>query len=689
MMCRTDSIWERAIRMSSASTAQDPRPVAAKIANEPISASHLGYQPALDGLRAVAVLAVMAYHLGVPGLRGGLLGVDTFFVLSGFLITTLLLQEQQRSGFTDFVAFWARRARRLFPALFLMLAAVCIYAVFATPLEQVTIRGQGLATVFYVNNWWVIISGQSYFNQFQAPSPLIHTWSLGVEEQWYLLFPPLLAGLLAWRLRRNKQLVALLALAALASTAWTVFLANHGASADRLYLGTDTRAQELLVGATLAGALHVAARRGVVLWPDHPRIKRVAGAVGLAAMSFAFIFISDKDRVLFYGGMLAFSVAVAAVILVAVDPDGGPIQRALGTSWLRRVGLISYGLYLWHWPIIVILTPARVGVGGLGLGIIRLALTFAIAIASYRWLEGPIRRGGLKRTFGAQGQVGIAVAAVVVLIVLVVATTARGVAAVAADPGLAPTNNIPVGYAGAGPKVFIIGDSVPYGLRGHFSPETSKISVGGSTQLGCGQFPVTYEIGGSEEESGPKCYEWDKQRRSMLSGASPDLGVLFMGHYQQYDIKVDDKVISFGTPEYEQWLSEQMRAAIDDLRSSSKAVTLVNVPCHRAFDDGQNAKARIMDDDTRVDWLNGAIARIAAADGKVPVIDMHSWACGPGRDPERLNGVTLRVDGLHYSPEGAKLVWKWLQPEFLRVLKSAGIEPDQTPTATASTTLSG
>ena len=220
----------------------------------------LGYRPALDGLRAVAVLAVMVEHSGVrrPGgtgllLPGGFLGVDVFFVISGFLITSLLLIEHDGTGRVDLRRFWLRRARRLLPAACVTIAATCVAAaVVGLAIDGEALRGDALAALAYVANWRFIVTDQSYFAAFGVPSPFRHLWSLSLEEQWYLVFPPLLVGLLALVRRRTGALLVVLATAAAASAVWMAVCHTPGQDPSRAYYGTDTRAQTLLVGALLA-----------------------------------------------------------------------------------------------------------------------------------------------------------------------------------------------------------------------------------------------------------------------------------------------------------------------------------------------------------------------------------------------------------------------------------------------------
>ena len=230
----------------------------------PAEAGSFRYRPGLDGLRALAVAAVILYHGQVSWAKGGFLGVDVFFVLSGFLITSLLLTEHEKTGRIGLTAFWSRRARRLLPALFLVLAAVALYAVvWAQPSELGTIRGDGLASLLYVSNWKFIYTGASYFQAFQSPSPLTHTWSLAIEEQWYLLWP--LAVILMMRVFRGnrKTMTAAIVGLALASATLMAVLFHPGSDPSRVYYGTDTRSQALLVGAALAAL--TAGRRPTLL----------------------------------------------------------------------------------------------------------------------------------------------------------------------------------------------------------------------------------------------------------------------------------------------------------------------------------------------------------------------------------------------------------------------------------------
>ena len=351
------------------------------------TAPSLGYQPALDGLRALAVIGVLLYHADVSWAPGGFLGVDAFFVLSGFLITSLLVDEWRKHGRIDLRAFWARRARRLLPALVLVIVAVGAYALFvARPDELDRIRGDAFGSLLYVANWRQLFES-SYFAQLATPSPLRHTWSLGIEEQWYLVWP--LALLLALRFTGARRWLVIVVTSALAiGSAVLMALLFDAHDPSRVYYGTDTRAQALLVGAVLALLVMRPRRR--------PRQSRAtAGMVGLEVvgiiavvyLGWLWTHVADTSTWMYSGGFLVEAVAVAALIVAATRPYSPILGPLLSIAPLRAIGRISYGVYLWHWPVYVYLTPARTGLDDGALLFVRLAATFGLAVLSYRLIE--------------------------------------------------------------------------------------------------------------------------------------------------------------------------------------------------------------------------------------------------------------------------------------------------------------
>jgi peptidoglycan/LPS O-acetylase OafA/YrhL len=378
------------------------------------------YQPPLDGLRAVAVGGVIVYHFG-SDLPGGFLGVDTFFVLSGYLITSLLLAEWGKSGTIHFSAFWARRARRLLPALLLALVAIVCWASFAADADRLSsIRADSLWTLGYGANWHFINSGQSYFELFLEASPLRHAWSLAIEEQFYLVWPLITFACLRLGRGRTHVLAAVCVGGAVASAVLMAAIYSP-VEPSRAYFGTDTRASQLLVGASLAILL--------ARWAPKSNVARTSiraiGAVGAVATVLAFAVVSDRDAWMYRGGFLAFAIATACVIASAVQPGSTVLRAVLSVRPARWVGQISYGLYLWHWPVSIWLSPDRTGIDGWSLALVRLAVTFGASTLSYYVIELPIRRGQIVRTgrfSPAFAPSAMAACAVVILVTTTLAT---------------------------------------------------------------------------------------------------------------------------------------------------------------------------------------------------------------------------------------------------------------------------
>ncbi len=350
--------------------------------------SRLPYLPGIDALRAIAVLAVFLYHAGVGWMPGGFLGVDVFFVISGYLITSLLLSERQRTGAVRLGQFWLRRARRLLPAVGVMIAVTMIVAAIVEPERMAELRGDAIASLAYVANWHFVFEHQSYFDQFQRPSLFRHLWSLSVEEQFYLLWPLAFAGGMAL-FGRKRLLVGVLA-GAIASLALTWFLFDPN-DASRVYYGTDTHAAGLLIGVALA-----------LVWSPW-RLRRAepgrwcgpvldaAGVLALAYLVLSFLRVDDYDLALFHGGYLWIALAAAAVIAVLAHPSarfGGLLAQA-PMVWL---GLRSYSFYLWHWPVLALSRP------GIDLPLprgvlipLQLLAVLVLADLSYRFVELPFR----------------------------------------------------------------------------------------------------------------------------------------------------------------------------------------------------------------------------------------------------------------------------------------------------------
>ncbi len=354
------------------------------------------YLPGIDGLRAVAVVAVLLYHADVSWLPGGFLGVDVFLVISGYLITMLMLEEHHRTGAVSVRGFYRRRARRLLPALFVLLLAVCSVAALFYREEMARLRAQVLSALTYSTNWYLIFTDGSYFDALGRPLALRHLWSLAVEEQFYLVWPLVMVFLLRRFRNRLGSIALIIGALAGASAVWMALLYEPGTDPSRLYYGTDTRLATLLMGGLLAifwrpsALAHGTVRR-------HGRIFDLVGLLALATIVWCFVNTSDTSAGLYRGGFAALAV-VSALAVAAASHPGTAFGRVLGVGVLTWIGLRSYALYLWHWPIYVVTRPVvDVPFDGAPLLALRLGLTVLLADLSYRLVERPIRRLGWGR----------------------------------------------------------------------------------------------------------------------------------------------------------------------------------------------------------------------------------------------------------------------------------------------------
>ncbi|MEU3935969.1 acyltransferase family protein [Streptomyces sp. NPDC029044] len=381
--------------MSDSATLMMRRPAAP----EPPEALRL-YRPGLDGVRAVAVLLVVVYHIAPSWLPGGFLGVDVFFVLSGWLITDLLCAERQRTGRIDLARFWVRRARRLLPALVVLLVTVTAAAALWRP-ERIDASGRDvLSALTFTNNWWQISTHASYFASFGPPPLFQHLWTLGVEEQFYLAWPLVILGLLRMTgpCARTRIRVAVVPAAVIASLTAMALLHRPGEDTSRAYFGTDTHAFGLLLGAALALAVPAAGAR------NHHRAPLLYGAAGVMGSVVLAVLAGGihSDTPHLYPWGFAVAACAAGAVVLAAAQSGSVFARFMSTPWLRWIGRRSYGIYLWHMPLIALAVPDGPGPGRAPLrGLLAAAVSVAVAAASYRWVEKPVRRHGLRRTAAA------------------------------------------------------------------------------------------------------------------------------------------------------------------------------------------------------------------------------------------------------------------------------------------------
>jgi peptidoglycan/LPS O-acetylase OafA/YrhL len=367
------------------------------------------YMPGLDGLRAIAVLAVIFFHLGFGWAPGGLLGVGIFFTLSGYLITDILLGQYMKRGAIHLGRFWLGRARRLLPALFLMLLVVIAWVTIFGPAQPDQFRKAVVSAVFYVNNWQQIAANVSYFARFAPEQPLNHLWSLSVEEQFYIFWPfILLIGLKVIRDRQGNGLRPKLALAtlvlAIASSIEMAILYHPSLDPSRIYYGTDTRAAGLLFGAALA-----------MVWPSRGLSKKITrqarknldlmGCIGLLIIALMVWRTGEFSQFLYRGGFVILSLATVMVLMPLAHP-ACRLGNIVGCKPLRWIGVRSYGIYLWQTPVIVLTSPQ----GPHGQSLLRDALQVGailiIAALSWKFVEEPIRHGAIGRLLARRRRLG-------------------------------------------------------------------------------------------------------------------------------------------------------------------------------------------------------------------------------------------------------------------------------------------
>src|SRR6266498_580672 len=596
------------------------------------------YAPGLDGVRALAVLAVVAYHLGTTGdrghlLRGGFLGVDVFFVLSGYLITSLLIVEVHRTGRISIKQFYARRARRLLPALFALLFAVGLVGIFWLPQQAAKLRGDLLASLGYVTNWWLIAENSSYFGGGDRPRLLTHLWSLAVEEQFYLVWPLVLILFARARARRWTMLAVLVSGVA-ASTALAALLYNPWADPSRVYYGTDTRALAPLLGACLVGvAGHPATWLGWVL----------------------------------------------------------------GLQPLRWVGERSYAIYLWHWPVCVLTRPGvDIPITGWLNAALRVAVTLMLAELSYWLVERPLRRPGfftgrrfqhVKPRLAARFAAGLRTA--VVATVVAVAGTTIGFQLQAAagrpvdnvpvdagpdatlgplDPSAGPGAPSAAPSAGpTGPRLAIFGDSQGMTLLRNKPADLGRyFATSDATIEGCGVVVgrVT-SSSGERRDLSVACTGWASRWAASARRLDPQIALVMLGAWEVFDLDTTTGNLEFASREWDAYVAKQLQQGIDALRASGATVALSLLPCYRPVR-GSAGFWPERGDDTRTRHVNQLLRAAAAADpAHVHTIEPPAQFC---TDPKISVSRNYRWDGVHYYKPGAALYFKVTVPQLLKLL---------------------
>lgn len=677
--------------------------------------------PSLDGLRGVAVAAVVVYHLWPDALPGGFIGVDVFFVLSGFLLTSLLVREADASGTIRLGQFFIRRTRRLLPAMLLLVTTLAIYAaVWANAVELERLRRHGLAALLYVANWLFISDGTTYTDVVAGASPLRHVWSLSIEEQFYVILAgaiALAAALTATRRSTRRCVIVGSVVLGAASALWMIIANINGSSLDRLYFGADTRAQALLIGAALGATL----RGGPVAGS---RRTSAAALLSVAVLVVVSATASENATWMYRGG---FTLAALAAGMVIVGGPATPwIRRVLEWPPLRLLGIISYGVYLWHWPILVILDEARLGLRDFAHRIVVLVVTLIVATLSYRLLERPIRQGAIGDRWGPRSiAVGPACTAAIAAALIVVTVGPATLGAEDGEPAVEigapiafeeprPTLNlpdttkttsptavtqttVPTATSGSvittsttvpnrlpGPtRVAVLGDSVMHTMIGgrllsdlQFEPwtvadtvfETDRIQIRNIARPACSFLPgdVAFEQFDGSYESvslAQFCGDWRSDLRDAIEvGTGPVDIVMVLLTNDLEDRRVGESILTLGSAEHTSLIID----FVDEVRAQTAAIDaalVLVVPAPR-MDIGTTDA--MWDREARV---RAVFESYASTHSDVFIIDVGGVLCLAGNCAEPLGNFdpTWRYDGLHFNRSGAIWMANWLTPQLAEI----------------------
>ncbi|MFN8020861.1 MAG: acyltransferase family protein [Acidimicrobiales bacterium] len=690
----------------------------------------MGYQPALDGVRAVSVTAVLLYHAGFSWMHGGFFGVEVFFVVSGFLITSLLLDEQERSGRVALGQFWLRRARRLLPALVLVLVAVGVYASLrGSALTRSDLRRDYPWALLYAANWGQIVGGAQYFGNL---SPLRHLWSLAVEEQWYLVWP--LAFLALTRLaRRTAVRAGVLYAMAVGVMVLTWWMSREPQLTDDrvnfLYLSTLTRASGLLLGAASAFVWRPWRTR-------HAAESRAAGALdtvavlAVAVLVWSFVEARVVDRSIYRWHLAVVSLASLVLVLVVAHPASRLARPVFAWRPLVEVGKRSYGLYLWSWPVSVV---CEAYTGSWGRFALAMAITAAISEASYRWVETPIRRGALGAWFARQrardghwyvGTTSAAVSVIALVGPLVLffrtvdhvdpaqggeqvefvlpaagsATGADGTAVEASSTRLddvSPASTLPTstplaatgGVATTVPassttvpppvtapvlprRMVVVGDSMAHSLAINLPDGIDQtFAIADGSVEGCS----VYDDGDVRSSrrgfsrSFANCAGWSQRWVDAATRSQSNLALVVIGAWDVFDVEVDGTLVTFGSPAGDARFVDGLTEGIDALAAQGVHVALLEVACMRP-QDVKGAGVPALPE-------RGDDSRVAHLNELMRGIadarpDEVTFVPGPAQwcaDETISTDLGYRWDGVHVYVPGANLIYTTIAPALLSI----------------------
>ncbi|EAP99248.1 hypothetical protein JNB_03730 [Janibacter sp. HTCC2649] len=633
----------------------------------------LKHRPALDGLRGYAVAACLLYQTFTWILTGAWIGVDMFLVLSGFFIASMLLREERTWGSIDYLTFLSRRARRLLPTQFFMLAVVVVLGFFyIVPARRPSLGADVVASAFQFVNWRFIFSDQSYFANLSMPTPLRHMWSLNVQEQFYFVFPFVVMGLFALTRRRSVHVAALAGLAAL--SIWrmaTVYV--PGTDPSRVYYGTDTRIFEVIIGVIAA---YLISERSFAMgsgrrhrgWLD--RWDRQVGWAGLLSMAILTVLmftVSEYSTFVFRGGLVAVCLLTLVAIVAASGPTTNVLQRVLSWRPLQRVGVMGYSLYIWHWPALVFSLAAFTAFPVWMRHVLAMALTVLVGGWAYKHIEEPAHRRGLKALVPGRPVLRkVLIVGMLPALLLGAWGLTRSTRPVASFGGSSDiTLETPQYTPRSAPrKIVILGNSVAHSVVVDRGDSTPDLAVDIVARFGCDPFDRELVRGDRTIPPTEECRQYQKTWQSNVKADEKPFVVYFLPINLLADYRISGRTITPGSAEYD----ALVRSVLDEVLKKSRdngatGFALNNLACHERPDFGGDSSITRSNDTTAVRHLNDVAAQWASASG-VTVFDTYSALCPDDQVHATINGTGLYGDTLHFTPTSAPIYWRWLAPQI-------------------------
>jgi len=663
---------------------------------------HMGYEPSLDGIRAFSVVAVMLYHANIAWLPGGFLGVEVFFVVSGFLITSLLIEERESTQRINLKQFWIRRARRLLPALFVMLSATAICVAFYATDSAPDFRRDVFPSLGYFSNWWQIFAVDTPYFAASSLPVLRHLWSLAVEEQWYLMWPLLFAFVFGAKWMRPKISGVVLVVcsgAVMAATALR-FVQDNETRTNFLYLSTLTRSSGLLLGAAVAMLWRPWRKNALSSWWR----SSIADALAIASIVVIGVLMATvhvADPFLYQGGLAATTLASAVMVAVVMRPNGLIVKRFFSQSFFVEIGRRSYGLYLWHWPIFVVVHARDSG----NRFAVALAATIIINEFVYQYVEIPTRHGAIGDWWRNRPQLSavrrrlpVFITAVIVTslgitgvkvvgieardlsidassatVIFAVPTTVANTSttltpSVVGSPASSTTSTT---IAQLPRKLVIVGDSQAHALAINKPSGIEKtFAITDGSIDGCGVYDRGVGVGGTSgnfRRNFANCVGFEKSWAKSATKARADVALVVIGAWEVLDLKINSFTFAMNTSPADTIFRTQMKRGIDALRATGATVALLEVACMRPVDSkgGPVPALPQRGDDMRTGHLNDLLREIAAPedDGVFFVSGPKEWCS----DPKISTSLSYRWDGVHAYKPGAKLIFETIANSILQL----------------------